>query len=85
VEEVVSSIQPNFAVIGPKYREKAKDIVAYIKSSDPMELWEKIKKGEAELSGIKITEDMVKVQYEKRYGRRKVTSLSVGDVLVLIF
>jgi len=85
VEEVVSSLQPNFAVIGPRYREKAKEIVAYIKKSHPAELWDRIKKGEAEIAGIKITEDMVKVQREKRYKGKRVHSLSVGDSLVLIF
>ncbi len=84
VEEVISSIQPNFAVIGPRYREKAKEIVNYIKSSEPMQLWEKIKNGDAEISGVKLTEDMIKVQREKRYKGRKVHALSVDDVLVLI-
>jgi len=84
VEEVVSAVQPNFAVIGPRFREKVRDMVAYIKSSEPQELWNKIERGEAEVAGIKITEEMVKVQRSKVYHGKEVTVLNVGDAVVLI-
>ncbi len=85
VEERVVSLQPNFAVIGPKLRERAKEIIGFIKSSDPEKLWSAIENGTAEYKGIKITEDMVKVQKEKVYQGRRVHSLSVDDVLILLF
>ncbi len=84
VKEIVCGIQPNFAVIGPKFRERAKEIVNYIRNAEPAELWEKIQKGEAEINGIKITEDMVKVQRTKVYQEKEVDVLNVGDAIVLI-
>ncbi len=85
VEERVVSLQPNFAVIGPKLRERAKEIIGFMKSSDPEKLWSAIESGTAEYKGIKITEDMVRVQREKVYQGRRVHSLSVDDVLILLF
>jgi valyl-tRNA synthetase len=84
VEEIVSAVQPNFSVIGPKFREKAKDIIKFIKSADPQRLWKEIQEGTAECCGTKITEDMVKVQRSKRYRGEEVAVLNVGDVMVLI-
>ncbi len=84
IEDVVSSLQPNFAVIGPRFRDKAKEIIKFIKSSDPQELWNEIQRGEAEINSVKITEDMVKVQRKKVYRGKEVAVLNVDDIVALI-
>ena len=83
-EEKVIEIKPNFGVIGPKYREKAKEIINYIKSSNPEELWNAIQSEEAEVNGVKITEDMVFVKKARVYRGKEVALLHVGTVTVLL-
>ncbi len=83
-EEKIVELKPNFSVIGPKYREKAKKIINYIKSANPEDLWEKIQKDEAEISGIKITEDMVLVKKGKIYHGKEVSVLHSGSSTILI-
>ena len=83
-EEKVIEVKPNFGVIGPRYREKAKEIIAHIKSSNPEELWENIRSKKVKVNGVNITEDMVEVKKAKVYHGKKVSMLHVKDVTVLI-
>ncbi len=83
-EEKVIEVKPNFAVIGPKYKERAREIVDYIRNADPESLWKDILYGKAEINGIKITEDMVKVSKAKMYHGMEASVINVGDVTVII-
>ncbi len=82
-EEKIIEIKPNFGVIGPKYREKAKEIIKYIKSTNPEELWERIQNGDT-VNGVKITEEMVMVKKGKIYHGKEVTLLHAGDATILL-
>ncbi len=84
IEEKIVDLKPNFSYIGPKFRDGAKEIISYIKSSDPEELWSRIKKGEAEFSGIKITEEFVHPKFAKVYHGKEATVLSAADATIII-
>ena len=83
-EEKIVELKPNFSVIGPRYREKAKEIINYIKSANPEELWDRILRGEAGVNGVRITEDMVMVKKARVYHGKEVALIHVGTVTVLL-
>ncbi len=83
-EEKVVELKPNFGVIGPRFRERAKEIISYIKSANPEELWEKIQRGEAEVNGVRITGDMVIAKKAKIYRGREAEVLHVSGATVIL-
>ncbi len=83
-EEKVMEIKPNFSVIGPRYREKAKEIIAYIKSTPAEELWNAVRSGEAEVAGVKITEEMLIPRVAKVYRGKEVAVLHAGEAVALL-
>ncbi len=83
-EEKIVELKPNFSLIGPRFRDRAKEIITYIKSSDPEELWSRIKRGNAMFSGIRITEDFVQPKFARVYHGKEATVLSVHNATIII-
>ncbi len=83
-EEKVVELKPNFGVIGPKYRNRAKEIVNYIRASDPEKLWNAIQSHEAMVNDIKITEEMVIPKISKIYHGKEAVVLNVANATVII-
>ncbi|MBC7110065.1 MAG: valine--tRNA ligase [Archaeoglobi archaeon] len=84
-ERVVKTVKPKMSVIGPKYREKAKKIISFIKESDPEELVRAIQSGEAEIEdGIKIEMEDVEIEYELVSGGKEVDVIEERDAVIVI-
>lgn len=87
-EEVVS-IKPIFAKIGPTFRKKAGEIIEKLRCANPKDVGKCIEKGVYEIDlgrdeKIKLTKEFVEVEKALIFHGKKVESLKVGDVVVLI-
>ncbi len=84
IEERVVDLKPNFSVAGPVLKDKMGKFIKILKSKEIEELMAGIKKGELEIGGIKIKEDMVIPKIEKMFRGKQVNYLMVDDVVILL-
>ena len=89
LKEEVIGIKPIYAKIGPTFREKAGEIAQKIKSSNPKEIGISLTVGEFEIelnSGEKIiiTKDYIEIEKALISHGKKVESLRVKDIIILI-
>ena len=84
VEEKIIELKPNFSVAGPVLKNKMNKFIQILKSGDVEELMERIKRGEMEIEGTRINENMVIPRTGKMFRGKEVNYLTVGDVIILL-
>jgi valyl-tRNA synthetase len=89
VVETPVEIKPNHALIGPRFREHAKEIGEKLSAFDPVELAPALETGELSIQlsngeTVKIEKSMVEIRKEPTLDGKKVQSVPVGDLLILI-
>jgi valyl-tRNA synthetase len=87
--EIPVEIKPNHALIGPRFREHAKEIGEKLAALNPVELAPALETGELSIqlsSGetVEIERNMVEIRKEPTLDGKKVQSVPVGDLLILI-
>ncbi len=89
VVEKVAGIKPVHAILGPRFKQQAKEISEKLAAVDPTEVAAALESGELDVqlgSGetVKIEPDMVQIIKVPMLDGKEVKSVSVGDLLILI-
>ncbi|MEM3058633.1 MAG: valine--tRNA ligase [Methanomassiliicoccales archaeon] len=89
IEEIIVGIRPNKSKIGPRFREKAKEIMSVINQLNSNEIFEAITKGELKVvlsdgSVANIEKDMIDVEKKLMLEGFEVDTLQIGSVLVAV-
>jgi len=85
IEEKISQLKPKFDKIGPIFKDKTKDFLSLIKKENPEVIYEKIKIGNMEFFGIKITEEFVEAITIKTISGKEVSVLTNDDTNIIIY
>ncbi len=90
LDERPSRIKPRYSVLGPRYRERAKEIFQRIDELDPGEVEDGLReKGEfgfelADGTFVVLHRDDVSVESKKIYGSREVEVLDLGHTVIAL-
>lgn len=88
LEEKIIAIKPNYKILGPKFKEQAKEIINLLLKENAKEVAEKLKDGfELKLANgevVKLTEEDVFVEKSLSAKGREVNVIKVGEVVVLV-
>lgn len=89
VVEKVTAIKPVHAILGPRFKQDAKEIAAKLAAVDASEIAQALEAGELDIqlaSGntVQITMDMVQIIRTPMLDGKEVKSVTVGDLLILI-
>ncbi len=82
-------VKPVHALIGPRFKTMAKEIVSQLATVDPEDVMRQVAKGGFEIllnngQRVFITDELVEVVCELRFQGKAVETIQVGDLLVLI-
>ncbi len=88
IETKVEEVRPKFNIIGPKFKEKAKEIVQKVSSLGDEEKLKFMERGEIEIQVdgevVKLSSDWFEFKLEKVVGGMKADVIEVDNVVVLI-
>ncbi len=79
----VTAVKPNYQYIGPKYREKAKDITEALKSADPSALLLN-QDGSLKIGTLSIEKEAFQLTVSYIVEGTEADALQVGDILLFI-
>ncbi len=88
VDEKAVKVSPNHSALGPKYKQRAQEIFATIKKTEPEEIAEDINEGyQLELDDnttVTLKEEDLEIEKAKFYRGEEVESMQVDDTLILV-
>jgi valyl-tRNA synthetase len=89
VTERVTAIKPVHAIIGPMFKQNAKEVAQKLAAVDPAEIAQALESGELEIQlnngeVVKIDLTMVQIIKVPMLDGKEVKSVSVGELLILI-
>lgn len=90
LKERPHGIKPEFSVIGPRYREKAKEVFCRISELDPGEVSRRLRdEGAFEFSledgtSVTLEPEDVKVETTRIYGEREVDTIDLEHTVILL-
>lgn len=81
-------VEPDMSIIGPRFRDKAGDVIKALKQADPMEVAQALERGAYRISldgeDIELGPESVDVQMETVLEGHEVDVFEVGGVIVVI-
>ncbi len=90
VEEKAVEIEPDHSKIGPKYKEKAKEVFAKLENTDPEKIHSSLEKEggfAVELSDgdeIRLDKEDVEISKAKVHQGEELESISLGETIILL-
>ncbi|MDD4308118.1 MAG: valine--tRNA ligase [Thermoplasmata archaeon] len=89
ISEKVIGVKPVHAILGPRFKQDAKEIAAKLAAVDASEIAQALEAGEldVQLAGgntVQITKDMVQIIRTPMLDGKEVKSVTVGEMLILI-
>ncbi|MFO7792146.1 MAG: valine--tRNA ligase, partial [Candidatus Saliniplasma sp.] len=88
IEEKATEVIPDYSVIGPKFKDKANQIVKHLKSSDPVKVSKALESDGYELSidgeTHVITSEEVDIRKSKVHEGEEVETIEMENVVVLL-
>ncbi|MFW6040439.1 MAG: valine--tRNA ligase [Thermoplasmatota archaeon] len=89
IKEKAVEVTPKYSILGPKYKDNAKEIFEKLNNEDPEKISKSLKKGDFTIklrdgNEISIKKDEVEIKKSKVYEGEELEKILADDVLVLL-
>lgn len=89
IEEKAVDVNPNYSTLGPKYKDKAKEIFNKLNQKDPEDISKAFDKGDYKIklddgTEVSIQEDEVNIKKTKVHGGEQFETLDAEGILILL-